>query len=143
MSSASDRVVVYDGDCHICSGWVKFFERHPVKPPFSLIPMQSSSGRDLLARSGIDPDDPSTLLVLDRGLAYTASDAVIHVMAAAGGPWRLVRGVRIVPRPWRDALYGVLARNRYRWFGNANPSAGRFRQLRRAHCARPQERSGD
>jgi predicted DCC family thiol-disulfide oxidoreductase YuxK len=117
MSTSSRRIVVYDGHCHLCSGWVRFMERHRAEPPFSHIPMQRPEGRELLARHGIDPDDPTTFLVLDRGQAYTASAAVIHVVAAAGGVWRLARVARLVPRAWRDAAYGVVARNRYRWFG--------------------------
>ena len=117
MSANENRVVVYDGHCHLCSGWVRFFERHRVQPPFLLTPMQSPAGRDLLTQYGIDPDDPSTFLVLDRGRPFTASDAVIHVIAAVGGAWRLVQAAHLIPRAWRDAMYRVLARNRYRWFG--------------------------
>jgi len=117
MPANDNRVLVYDGHCHLCSGWVRFFERHPVQPPFLLIPMQSPPGRDLLARYGIDPDDPSTFLVLNRGQAFTASDAVIEVITVVGGVWRFARAAHLVPRTWRDAMYRVLARNRYRWFG--------------------------
>jgi len=128
-SAGEGRAVVYDGHCYVCTGWVRFFERHPVEPEFSLVPMQSSTGRELLSQHGIDPNDPSTFLVLDGGKAYTASDAVIHVVAAAGGAWGLVHVAWIVPRAWRDASYDLLARNRYRWFG------------RRPTCYRPMKSS--
>jgi predicted DCC family thiol-disulfide oxidoreductase YuxK len=52
--------------------------------------MQSEEGRALLTAHGVDAEDPSTFLVLDAGQAW---------------------------RAWRDALYRLLARNRYRWFG--------------------------
>jgi len=117
MSPAGGRVLVYDGHCYVCTGWVRFFERHPVQPPFLLIPIQCPAGRELLAEHGIDPDDPSTFLVMDREHTYTGSDAVIHIVTAAGGIWRLAQVACIVPRAWRDALYGLLARHRYRWFG--------------------------
>jgi predicted DCC family thiol-disulfide oxidoreductase YuxK len=71
----------------------------------------------LLSANGIDPDDPLTFLVIDRGRRMTESDAAIHVVTELGGAWRLIEIVRIVPRGWRDALYRLLARNRYRWFG--------------------------
>jgi len=127
--SSAERIVVFDGLCHVCSGGVRFFERIRVTPPFVLLPVQSEQGRELLARHNIDPDDPSTFLVLDRGRIYTASDASIHMIMAMGGIWRLVYMVRIVPRAWRDAAYRLLARNRYRWFG------------RRATCYLPTGRS--
>jgi predicted DCC family thiol-disulfide oxidoreductase YuxK len=79
--------------------------------------MQSVAGKALLVEYGIDPDDPTTFLVLDRGQPLTQSDAAMHVIAALGGPWRMINTARFVPRRWRDALYQMLARNRYRWFG--------------------------
>jgi len=114
------RLVIFDGICHVCSGWVRFFSRHRVDPPFQLIPMQSIAGKALLVEYGIDPEDPATFLVLDQGRQFTQSDAVIHVINALGGLWRMSAALRIVPKSWRDFLYRVLARNRYRWFGRRN-----------------------
>jgi predicted DCC family thiol-disulfide oxidoreductase YuxK len=111
------RVIVFDGICHVCSGGVRFLARHRVEPPFKLIPMQSAEGRALLSQYGIDPKDPTTFLVLDRRLVLTQSDASIHIVAAMGGLWRLAVVARVIPRAWRDWLYRLLARNRYRWFG--------------------------
>jgi len=116
-SDSNARVIVFDGICHVCSGGVRFLARHRIEPPFRLIPMQTTGGKALLARYEIDPEDPTTFLVLDRGLVLTQSDASIHVMAAIGGLWRLVVVARVIPRAWRDWLYRLLARNRYRWFG--------------------------
>jgi predicted DCC family thiol-disulfide oxidoreductase YuxK len=79
--------------------------------------MQSTEGEALLGQYGIDAQDPSTFLVLDRGLVLTQSDASIHLMVAMGGLWRLMLVARVIPRAWRDGLYRLLARNRYRWFG--------------------------
>jgi predicted DCC family thiol-disulfide oxidoreductase YuxK len=111
------RIIVFDGMCHVCSGWVRFLESHRAEPPFKHVPMQSSLGKALLLEYCIDPEDPATFLVLDQGLELTDSAAAIHTLAALGGVWRLALAARIVPKRWRDALYRVLARNRYRWFG--------------------------
>jgi salicylate hydroxylase len=45
------------------------------------------------------------------------SDAVLAIAAGLPFPWRLLAVGRVVPRPVRDALYRLVARNRYRWFG--------------------------
>jgi predicted DCC family thiol-disulfide oxidoreductase YuxK len=116
-SATDSRIIVFDGICHVCTGGVRFLARHRIEPPFELIPMQSSAGKALLTQHGIDPEDPTTFLVLDRGLVLTQSDASIHLMRAIGGLWRLVVVARLIPRSWRDWLYRLLARNRYRWFG--------------------------
>jgi predicted DCC family thiol-disulfide oxidoreductase YuxK len=109
--------MVYDGYCHLCSGWAKFMSRHPTDPPFAHLTMQSEAGRALLRLHDIDPDDPATFLVLDAHQAFTDSDAAIHVMTALGGAWRAIGLAGRIPKRWRDALYRLLARNRYRWFG--------------------------
>jgi predicted DCC family thiol-disulfide oxidoreductase YuxK len=111
------RLMVYDGYCPLCSGWAQFTARHPTEPPFTHVTMQSEAGRALLTRHGIDPDDPATFLVLDGEKVLTDSDAAIQVMTTLGGPWRAMALARLIPKRWRDALYRVLARNRYRWFG--------------------------
>jgi predicted DCC family thiol-disulfide oxidoreductase YuxK len=111
------RIIVFDGICHLCSGWIRFLGRHRIDPPFQLIPMQTAAGKELLLEYGIDPEDPATFLVLDQGLRFTESDATIHVITALGGVWQLAGVARVVPRRWRDVIYRLLARNRYRWFG--------------------------
>src|ERR1700733_10306798 len=111
------RLAVLDGMCHVCSGGVRFLARHHIVPPFKLVPMQSAEGKALLSQYGIDPKDPTTFLVLDRGLILTQSAASIHLMAEMSGLWRLAVIARVIPRAWRDWLYRLLARNRYRWFG--------------------------
>jgi predicted DCC family thiol-disulfide oxidoreductase YuxK len=70
-----------------------------------------------MADHGVDPADPATFLVLDSGRRLTESEAAIHVMAVLGGPWRIVKAARLIPRRHRDYMYRALARNRYRWFG--------------------------
>ena len=110
-------MVVFDGLCNLCSGGAQWLQHHPSTPPFYLVAMQSDLGRTLLARHGYDPNDPLTFLVLDGERCLTQSDAWIHLVTAAGGAWRLAYATRLMPRPMRDVVYRLIARNRYRWFG--------------------------
>jgi predicted DCC family thiol-disulfide oxidoreductase YuxK len=111
------RAIIFDGHCHVCSLGVRIMLRHRIDPPYALIPMQSDRGRALLKQFGIDIDDPTTFLVLDGELVLTQSDGVIHIMRAIGGFWRVIALGRVLPKFWRDWMYDVLARNRYKWFG--------------------------
>ena len=111
------RIIIFDGVCNVCSGWVRFLEHHRIDPPFKLIPMQTDEGKALLIEYGIDPEDPTTFLVLDRGQQFTESDGTIHIITALGGPWSAFEAAKVMPKTWRDSLYRLLARNRYRWFG--------------------------
>lgn len=119
MSSddARGRTIVFDGYCKLCSGWAAFLQGRRIIPPFHFVPSQSERGRALLTTHGIDPDDPSTFLVMDRGRVMMQSDAALHVIGAAGGLWRVVVCAKVLPKSFRDAVYRFIARNRYRWFG--------------------------
>ena len=119
MSSAevSSAIVVFDGTCVLCSGWTSFLIRHDRRQRLRFTTTQSAVGRELLRRHGIDADAPQTFLLILDERAHVASDAVLHLLDLLGGPWRLARFARAIPRALRDRLYFLVARNRYRWFG--------------------------
>ena len=69
---------------------------------------------------GIDPGDAETFVLICDDEAFVKSDAAIKLSGYLQGGWKLLGLFRIIPRPIRDWAYGVLARNRYRWFGRHN-----------------------
>lgn len=123
--SAAHPVVVFDGDCVLCSANARFILRHDRQARFRLATMQSAAGAALMARFGIDPLDPETFILVEGERVRRNSDAALAIAEGLGWPWKALGALRIVPRAFRDALYGLVARNRYRWFG------------RREHCFVP------
>lgn len=72
----------------------------------------------MAVRYGFGPQDlQKTYLVITEGVALKRSDAGLALLGHMKSPWRWLRLLRIVPKPLRDSLYDVVARNRYRWFG--------------------------
>lgn len=117
IDAGDGAIVVFDGVCALCSGWVDFLLRRDRSGRFRFAAMQGEAGRALLAAHGLDPDDPLSFLLLDARGARTDSDAIVAVLQRLGGAWRLAGALRLLPRGPRDAGYRWLARNRYRWFG--------------------------
>lgn len=115
--TADGPIVVFDGVCALCSGWVRFLLRHDRRAGFRFAAMQDPVGRELLRAHGLDPDDPVSFLLVDGASAWHDSAAVIEVLRRLGGGWRLATGLRLIPRRLRDAGYRALARSRYRVFG--------------------------
>ena len=111
-----DGVILYDGVCVLCSGWVRFIVNRDAARRFRFTPIQSAYGRQLATTLGIDPDDPDTNAVVLDGRALRRSDAALAVVGALPG-WGWVSAVRVVPRPVRDAVYTAIARTRYQVFG--------------------------
>jgi predicted DCC family thiol-disulfide oxidoreductase YuxK len=121
-------LLLYDGVCALCNGVVQFLMKHDGLDKFRYAPLQSSLGREVLARFDIHTF-PDGVMLLTEALTpgerlYQRSDAVAEALQLLGGRdgpggyWRLAgRALRLVPRPWRDWGYGIVARFRYRLFG--------------------------
>ncbi|HZF99243.1 MAG TPA: thiol-disulfide oxidoreductase DCC family protein [Pseudoxanthomonas sp.] len=120
MNRAEVRIVVFDGVCALCSGWVRFLLRHDRAGRYRFAAMQTAVGRRLLAENGLDADDPVSFLLLEGDAARTDSDAILAVLTGLGGPWRLAGLARSIPAALRDPAYRWLARNRYRRFGRSD-----------------------
>jgi predicted DCC family thiol-disulfide oxidoreductase YuxK len=110
-------VIVFDGTCVLCNGWVDFLLRHDRYARYRFAAMQTPAGRALLTAHGLDPDDPASFLLVSKGHAYRDVDAIRRVLAGLGGAWQAAHALRWLPRRIGDPLYRLLARNRYRWFG--------------------------
>lgn len=124
--SGAGAVIVFDGVCVLCNGWVRFLMRHDRRRRYRFAAMQGEAGRALLARHGLDPDDPLSFLLIeyDIGPERAASPrvsidttAIRRVLAGLGGAWRVAHVAALLPGFVRDPLYRLLARNRYRLFG--------------------------
>ena len=111
-----DDVILYDGVCVFCSRWVRFVATRDVAHRFRFTAIQSDYGSRLAQAFGINPDDPDTNAVIHRGVAYLKSDAALTVLSLLPG-WRWVRALCVIPKPLRDAVYNLVAPNRYRIFG--------------------------
>jgi predicted DCC family thiol-disulfide oxidoreductase YuxK len=114
----SHDILVFDGVCVLCSHWVSFVLRHDRRGLYKFAAMQTTTGRELLVKHGIDPNDPSSFLLFEQGRGYTDTDAVVRVLRSFGGVWKIASAVlSFVPRFVRDPIYRWTARNRYRLFG--------------------------
>jgi predicted DCC family thiol-disulfide oxidoreductase YuxK len=114
---AQHPIVLFDGVCNLCSGVVAFLIRHDRASRFRFAPLQSELGRALQVRHGLDPDALDTFVLVDDAGAHARSTAVLRILRELPAPWRWLWPLVAVPRPLRDALYGFVARRRYRWFG--------------------------
>jgi predicted DCC family thiol-disulfide oxidoreductase YuxK len=115
-------LLLYDGVCALCNGIVQFLMKSDRLDRFRYAPLQSSLGREVLARFDIHTLPDGVMLLTDALTAsehlYQRSDAVAASLQQLGPLWRVVgRVLKLVPRPLREWGYGIVARFRYRLFG--------------------------
>ena len=123
---ADDRaVIVFDGVCVMCSGFAQFVARRDTDRKFRFIAAQSPLGVALYRHFGLDPVNYETNLLIANGRLSVKMAAVLGIVTALGGCWRLVGVFGWLPAGLSDRIYEAIARNRYRLFG------------RRDRCIRP------
>lgn len=131
-SFPDDRpLILFDGDCVLCSGSARFILRHDRPGRFRMAPVQSPLGQALLAHYGVDPADPSTMLLVQDGEAHQRSEAVLRIAAGLPAPISAGSLLRMTPIGWRDAAYLWVARRRRRLTGG------------QTWCAMPEKASAD
>lgn len=110
-------IILFDAECVLCSSNAQFVLRHDKAARFRLASIQGAAGAALCREHGLDPDDPTSILVVDGARVRRDSDAVLAIYEGLGWPWRALSLFRLIPAFFRDPVYRWIARNRYRLFG--------------------------
>jgi predicted DCC family thiol-disulfide oxidoreductase YuxK len=110
-------IIIFDGHCVLCSKWAQFVIRHDPDKKFKLLAAQSPLGHALYEHYGLDPVDYQTNILIADGMAWFESESSIRMLEGLGAPWSWIAATRVLPRPLRDRLYALVARNRFRLFG--------------------------
>lgn len=110
-------ILLFDGVCNFCEASVNFVIRHDKKGVIRLASLQSKEGRTLAQDFRIDPNQLNSMVFIEQGRPYFRSTAALRVCRYFSGGWRFASLFLIVPVFIRDAVYRLIARNRYRWFG--------------------------
>jgi len=118
----SNPIVLYDGVCGLCNGLNQFLLKRDRQDRLRFASLQSNFSSVVLKRHGANSADLDTVYVVldhdqpgERLLAR--SDAILYLVGQLGGIWRLGKVGRFMPRLLRDAMYNLVASNRYRLFG--------------------------
>ena len=119
METMANPIVLFDGVCNLCNGSVQFLIKRDPQARLRFASLQSETGQKLQADFGMDPQALDSVILVDGDRWYKESDAALRIARNLPGAWKLLTAFRIVPRPLRDAVYRLIARNRYRWFGKS------------------------
>lgn len=110
-----ERIVLFDGVCNFCNSSVQFIINRDPTGKFRFASQQSEVGETLMARHGIAGND--SIVYIENGKAFTKSSAALRIAKQLSGIWPACSAFTIIPPPIRDAVYDLIAKNRYRWFG--------------------------
>lgn len=116
--TSDDRpLIIFDGVCHLCNASVAFIIRRDPRGVFSFTPLQGDHAKNLLWNVPAQVINTDSVLLMENGRVYDRSEAALRICRRLPWPWNWIWVLRVIPKGIRDSVYGLMARNRYRWFG--------------------------
>ena len=110
-------VILFDGVCNYCNAMINFIIKQDKKKVFKYAALQSDAGRRLLEKYNIDWEKNDSFVVIKDGTAYERSSAALRLYNRLPWYWKWTQLFWIFPKFIRDAVYNIVAKNRYKWFG--------------------------
>lgn len=111
---SGELLIAFDGVCNFCNFWVNKLIDWDRKGKFRFASLQQFEGTGLLTSA--EERLSSVILFTPEG-KHTKSDAILKIAKHLGFPFSMLVVGRIFPRVFRDWLYDLVAKNRYKWFG--------------------------
>jgi predicted DCC family thiol-disulfide oxidoreductase YuxK len=110
-------IILFDGICNLCNRSVQFVLNHDKQKIFHFASLQSNAGQRLLKEYNLSETVFNSFVLIQNGKTYLKSTAALMVAKQLGGAIKLLYAFIIVPAFIRNAIYNVIAKNRYKWFG--------------------------
>lgn len=111
----SNLIYVYDGDCALCSRFVRFLLKHEKTGTLKLATAQSPIGRQIYLNEGLCPDAMETAILKVGEKTFLNMDLFSEGLSLCGWPWKAAIVLKILPRPVTDWVYRRVANNRKRF----------------------------
>ncbi len=113
-------IILFDGVCNLCNGFVRFVIKHDKKNVFKFVSLQSDFTQQLLQKNNLNTAELKSIILFQNEKLFTRSTAALKIFKELNSGWKLIYAFIIIPKFIRDAVYNIIAKNRYRWFGKTD-----------------------
>jgi predicted DCC family thiol-disulfide oxidoreductase YuxK len=114
----SDKsIVFFDTHCLLCSRFINIILKND-KGSLYFSGFDSQKAAELLPSEL--RHEPSTVVFSKQGKLFFKSEAIFEIIKELRFPWPILQVFKILPISLNDAVYGYIAKNRFRWFGRAD-----------------------
>ena len=115
MEDRNRNIVFYDGDCLLCSKTITFLLAKDIKHQLLYASLNGETFSKIENAASLT--QKNTVVLFHDNSFHFKSTAILHIMKMLPYPWRLLYLFIIIPKAFRDFIYDIIARNRYKWFG--------------------------
>jgi predicted DCC family thiol-disulfide oxidoreductase YuxK len=111
------QIILFDGVCNFCNFWVNFVIKRDKKNLFRFAALQSDKAKELTNSFSFDTSKLDTFVLIIGEKFLTKSTAALMICKQLNGPIKILSLFIILPTIFRDFIYDMIAKNRYKLFG--------------------------
>jgi predicted DCC family thiol-disulfide oxidoreductase YuxK len=117
-NESDQKILFYDGLCGLCHGLVRFVVEIDKEERIQFSALQSDYALNSLGKKHPELiSDLETVVYLRHNTYFFRSRAALMLLSDLGGVWSMLGIARYLPASFSDALYNLVAQNRYKIFG--------------------------
>lgn len=108
------NILFFDGVCHLCNSYIDFLAQFKSKNIF-YAPLQGTTAQQILSLQQTQNLD--SVIYYKKDKVLKKSTAVIESLSDTYGAFKILKIFYVIPEKIRDYLYDLVAKNRYKLFG--------------------------
>jgi predicted DCC family thiol-disulfide oxidoreductase YuxK len=118
------HLVFYDGECGLCDQAVQFILKADTAALFAFAPLQGETAAHYIAHLPAHLKNVDSLILVENYKSnapktFVLAQGALRIAWLLGGVWKLVGWLSFLPSFLFDWIYQLVAKNRYRLFGQA------------------------
>ena len=111
------HLIIFDGVCNFCDTSVQVIMKNDPQKRFLFTANQSAFGQQVLKTLSLPAEEVGTIYYLEEEKLHRQSTAALKIARHLKFPLNLLYPFILIPAFLRDPIYDLIAKNRYRWFG--------------------------
>ena len=123
MDNFVSPIILFDGVCNLCASFIQFIIKRDPEGKFRFASMQSETGKALLIKCGLSTTEFNSFVYISHDGHFLKSTAGLKLLKELGGIYQFLYWFIIIPKPLRDFIYTIVAKNRYQLFGKKDSCA--------------------
>ncbi len=114
---AKQPIVLFDGQCSLCSFFVRLILKYEKEPKLYFSSLDSDYVKYVLSDLNCNLKGLNTVVFINNDEVYLKSLAVFKVVTYLRFPLSIVQYFRLLPLAFSDFVYDLVAKYRIRLFG--------------------------
>lgn len=110
-------IILFDGICNLCNGAVQFLLKRDINEQFLFASLQSDAAKNILLQYNVKKIKMDSIIFIEEDQLYQKSTAVLKICRHLNWPWTMISFAGVLPLRFRDKIYDIIAKHRYKWFG--------------------------